>query len=80
MARTTTRKTTAGKAKKKVTRKAVKPGKTGKAADLAGPGISTYAKVDKILPRNYSPLLNNRDTQKAIYAVKRYIEDGLAKQ
>jgi aspartate--ammonia ligase len=54
------------------------PGKTGKAADLAGPGISTYEAVDKILPVNYRPILNNKETQKAIYAVKRYIEDGLA--
>ena len=66
-------------AKKKATKKAVKPGKSGKAADLAGPGISTYAAVDKILPRNYRPILNNKDTQKAIFAIKRYIEDGLAK-
>jgi aspartate--ammonia ligase len=73
----------AKKTKKKATRKAakkvVKPAKTGKAADLAGPGISTYAAVDKILPRGYRPLLNNKDTQKAIFAIKRYIEDGLAK-
>jgi aspartate--ammonia ligase len=66
-------------AKKTATKKAVKPGKSGKAADLAGPGISTYAAVDKILPSNYRPILNNKDTQKAIYAIKRYIEDGLAK-
>jgi aspartate--ammonia ligase len=58
----------------------VKPGKTGKAADLAGPGISTYPKVDKALPTGYRPLLDNKDTQKAIYAIKRYIEDGLAKE
>src|SRR5512136_1708694 len=54
------------------------PGKTGKAADLAGPGISTYEAVDKILPVNYRPILDNKETQRAIYAVKRYIEDGLA--
>ncbi len=54
--------------------------KAGKAADLAGPGISTYAKVDKILPANYRPLLNNRDTQRAIYAVKEYVEKGLARK
>ncbi len=67
---------TASKASKKV----VKPGKTGKAADLAGPGISTYSAVDKILPTDYRPLLDNMDTQKAIYAIKRHIEDGLAQE
>jgi len=48
-----------------------------KQADLAGPGISTYEEVDKILPRNYRSLLDVRQTQKAIYAVKEYIEKGL---
>src|SRR5512137_1765130 len=56
------------------------PGKTGKAADLAGPGISNYEAVDKILPVDYKPILNNKDTQRAIYAIKRYIEDGLAEE
>ena len=76
-------KKTARKTRKTGARKAatkVKPGKAGKAADLAGPGISTYAKVDKILPVNYRPLLNNKDTQKAIYAIKEYVEHGLAKR
>src|SRR5512143_2304032 len=74
------------KAPKKGPKKAIKkassfmptPGKTGKAADLAGPGISTYEAVDKILPVNYRPILDNKETQKAIYAIKRYVEDGLA--
>jgi len=52
--------------------------KTGKAADLAGPGISTYRAVEKVLPTGYRTILNNRDTQRAIYAVKRSVEDGLA--
>jgi aspartate--ammonia ligase len=51
-----------------------------KKADLAGPGISTYAEVDKVLPHNYNSLLTPKETQKAIYAVKRFIEDGLAKE
>jgi aspartate--ammonia ligase len=55
-----------------------KPGKVGKAADLAGPGISTYEAVDEILPVNYQPILSNKETQHALYAVKRFIEDGLA--
>jgi len=51
-----------------------------KKADLAGPGISTYPEVDKILPSNYSSILNRKDTQKAIYAVKDYIEKNLCKE
>ncbi len=51
-----------------------------KKADLAGPGISTYPEVSKILPDNYESLLNKKDTQKAIYAVKSYIEQNLAKE
>jgi len=53
---------------------------TDKQADLAGPGISTYEEVDKILPTDYAPLLNRLDTQKAIYSIKRYIEDNLCKE
>ncbi len=33
-----------------------------KKADLAGPGISTYEEVEKILPCDYAPLLNRLDT------------------
>jgi aspartate--ammonia ligase len=51
-----------------------------KKADLAGPGISTYDEVEKILPSDYKSLLDVKDTQKAIYAVKRYIEENLSKE
>ncbi len=51
-----------------------------KKADLAGPGISTYEEVDKILPKDYKSLLDVKETQRAIYDVKRYIEDNLAKE
>jgi aspartate--ammonia ligase len=51
-----------------------------KKADLAGPGISTYPEVEKILPRDYRSILNKKDTQKAIYAVKDYIEKNLCEQ
>ena len=51
-----------------------------KKADLAGPGISTYAEVEKILPNGYKSLLNRKDTQKAIYAIKDYIEKNLCKE
>ena len=51
-----------------------------KASQLAGPGISTYEEVDRILPRNYETLLDKKRTQQAIYDVKEYIEKGLAKE
>jgi aspartate--ammonia ligase len=51
-----------------------------KKADLAGPGISTYPEVDKVLPTGYSTILNPKETQHAVTAIKRYIEDGLCKE
>jgi aspartate--ammonia ligase len=51
-----------------------------KTADLAGPGISTYEKVDEILPKDYASLLDRKQTQKALYDVKEYIEKGLARE
>ncbi len=51
-----------------------------KKADLAGPGIGNYADVEKILPADYESLLNPRDTQKAIYSIKNYIEENLCKE
>jgi aspartate--ammonia ligase len=51
-----------------------------KKADLAGPGISTYEEVDKILPNDYSAVLPPLQRMKALYAVKEYIEKGLAKE
>ena len=42
---------------------------SNKQADLAGPGISTYEEVAKILPSGYRPLLNRIDTQRAVFAV-----------
>jgi aspartate--ammonia ligase len=48
-----------------------------KKADLVGPGIGTYEEVEKILPKNYRSLLNPKETQRAIMAVKRFIEDQL---
>ena len=41
-----------------------------KKADLAGPGISTYEEVEKILPQNYRPLLDVQETQKATYRMR----------
>lgn len=51
-----------------------------KKADLAGPGISTYEEVDKILPKDYTSLLNKKETQQALWNVKRYIEENLSKE
>jgi aspartate--ammonia ligase len=51
-----------------------------KVQDLAGPGISTYEEVARVLPQNYESQLGRKETQKAIYDVKEYIEKGLAKE
>ena len=51
-----------------------------KTADLAGPGVSTYEEVAKALPVGYKSVLTPNETQKALYAVKRAIEDGLARE
>ena len=53
---------------------------SNKVADLAGPGISTYPEVEKILPTDYQALLGPKETQHAVTAVKRYIEDGLCRE
>jgi len=51
-----------------------------KEADLAGPGIGDYAELEKILPQDYSSLLTPKETQKAIYVVKNYVEENLCKE
>jgi len=51
-----------------------------KRKDLAGPGISTYEEVAKILPTDYEPLLSPMDTMRALYEIKRFIEDGLCRE
>jgi aspartate--ammonia ligase len=53
---------------------------TDKKADLAGPGISTYEEVAKILPRDYDSLLTPKETMKALFGVKNYIEENLCKE
>ena len=50
-----------------------------KQADLAGPGIGNYTELESLLPTGYRSLLDRRDTQKAIFQTKRYIEDNLCK-
>ncbi len=51
-----------------------------KTADLAGPGIGDYNELEKILPQDYDPLLTPKETQKAIFAMKDYIEENLCKE
>ena len=53
---------------------------SGKKADLAGPGIGNYEDLDKIIPNDYSSLLNPKDTQRAIFAAKTYIEENLCRE
>jgi aspartate--ammonia ligase len=51
-----------------------------KKADLAGPGIGDYAELAEILPRDYHSLLDPKQTQRAIFAAKNYIEENLCKK
>ena len=51
-----------------------------KKADLAGPGISTYEEVKKILPSDYDSILNRNETQRALWDVKDYIQKNLCKE
>ena len=50
---------------------------TSKQRDLAGPGIGDYAELEKVLPGSYRSLLDPKETQVALFAAKRYIEDHL---
>ena len=51
-----------------------------KKADLAGPGIGTYEEVERVLPNDYHSLLDLRETQRAIYAAKTYIESEMCRE
>ena len=51
-----------------------------KKADLAGPGIGNYEDLEKILPRDYNSLLTPKETMKALFAAKNYIEENLCKE
>jgi len=53
---------------------------SSKKADLAGPGIGSYDELEKVLPQGYNSLLSPKDTQRAIFAVKSYIEENLCKE
>ena len=51
-----------------------------KQADLAGPGIGNYEDLEKILPDDYVSVLTPKETQRALYAAKHYIEENLCKE
>ena len=51
-----------------------------KKSDLAGPGIGDYNELERILPQDYSSLLTPRETQKAIFLLKNYIEENMCKE
>ncbi|HYM75736.1 MAG TPA: aspartate--ammonia ligase [Candidatus Dormibacteraeota bacterium] len=51
-----------------------------KKADLAGPGIGNYADLEAVLPQDYNPLLTRKETQRALFHLRRYIEDNLCKE
>ena len=53
---------------------------TDKRADLAGPGIGNYDELARLLPSDYESLLTKRETQRAIFAVKQYIEENLCRE
>ncbi len=48
-----------------------------KKQDLAGPGISTYEEVDRILPNDYQAILPPLERMRALYVIKDYIEKHL---
>jgi aspartate--ammonia ligase len=51
-----------------------------KTADLAGPGIGTYEEVACVLPRDYTSVLTPKETMKALFGVKNYIEENLCRE
>jgi len=53
---------------------------TDKKADLAGPGIGDYNELKGMLPQDYTSLLTPKETMKAVFAVKNYIEENMCKE
>jgi aspartate--ammonia ligase len=51
-----------------------------KKADLAGPGIGDYNELKNVLPQDYNSILTPKETQKAIFSLKNYIEENLCKE
>ena len=56
----------------RVDRKPKEHGMADKKADLAGPGIGNYLELEKVLPTDYSSLLSPKETQKALFELKRH--------
>ena len=48
--------------------------------DPERPGVGYYAEVEKVLPTDYRALLDRRETQLAVFAVKSYVEEQLCKE
>jgi len=51
-----------------------------KRADLSGPGIGDYDTLAGVLPQGYQSLLGPRETQQAIHALRRFVEDRLCQE
>ena len=51
-----------------------------KKADLAGPGIGDYTELEKVLPNNYHSSLSPKQTQRAIFEAKNFIEKNLCRE
>ena len=51
-----------------------------KKKDLAGPGIGNYEELERVLPQDYNSLLTPRETQKALFAAKEFIEENLCRE
>jgi len=51
-----------------------------KQADLAGPGIGNYEDLAQVLPTDYKSILTPKETQKALWAAKDYIEANMNKE
>jgi len=52
----------------------------GKQADLAGPGIGDYNELKHVLPDDYKSILTPKETMKALWEIKDYIEKNLCKE
>lgn len=49
-------------------------------AGMPRPEGGSYAELEKLLPSDYDPLLEPRETQRAITELKTFIEDGLCRE
>jgi len=51
-----------------------------KTADLAGPGIGNYEELKDALPTDYTPLLNPKETQRALHRLKAFIQSHMCSE